>query len=232
MLQARYTHGPGIDEPIAVTKAGSTFFYHQDGLGTVTELTDSTGAVAKSYAYDAYGNLVDQTGTVDQPYTYTGGELDSETGLYYYRARAYDPIIARFFQVDPLGFDSGDVNLYTYVKNNPSNFIDPFGELKRSPHRPIRPPLTRILYGNYCGPGSRGGVPINDLDAACKDHDDCYGKLGLQGFDAFKDNSSEQSCSLKDECDRDLCERAKKFGPKTSSGAVARKLVITIFCKG
>ena len=49
-LQARYTHGPGIDEPIAVTKAGSTFFYHQDGLGTVTDLTDSTGVTAKSYS--------------------------------------------------------------------------------------------------------------------------------------------------------------------------------------
>jgi len=59
VLQARYTHGPGIDEPIAVTKGGSTFFYHQDGLGSVTELTDSTGAVAKAYAYDAYGNILD-----------------------------------------------------------------------------------------------------------------------------------------------------------------------------
>ncbi len=44
VLQARYTHGPGIDEPIAVAQGGSTFFYHQDGLGSVTELTDSTGA--------------------------------------------------------------------------------------------------------------------------------------------------------------------------------------------
>ena len=50
-LVARYTHGPGIDEPIAVTKGGSTFFYHQDGLGSVTDLTDSAGATAKSYSY-------------------------------------------------------------------------------------------------------------------------------------------------------------------------------------
>lgn len=91
VLQARYTHGPGIDEPIAVTKGSSTFFYHQDGLGTVTELTDSAGVVAKAYAYDAYGNLVDQTGTLEQPYTYTGREFDSESGLMYYRARYYDP---------------------------------------------------------------------------------------------------------------------------------------------
>ena len=115
VLQARYTHGPGIDEPIAVTKGGSTFFYHQDGLGTVTDLTDSTSATAKSYAYDAYGTIVDQTGTVDQPYTYTGREFDSESGLYYYRERYYDSKTGRFLQQDPIGI-TGDLNLYAYVQ--------------------------------------------------------------------------------------------------------------------
>jgi RHS repeat-associated protein len=130
VLQARYTHGPGIDEPIAVTRGGNTFFYHQDGLGTVTDLTDSAGATAKSYAYDAYGNLVDQTGTVDQPYTYTGREFDAETGLYHYRARYYDSQIGRFLQKDPMGFVGPEMNAYSYVTNNPTNFADPMG-LKR-----------------------------------------------------------------------------------------------------
>ena len=83
VLQARYTHGPGIDEPIAVTKDATTFFYHQDGLGSVTDLTDSVEATAKSYSYDAYGNILDSPGAVDQPYTYAGRELDQETELYY-----------------------------------------------------------------------------------------------------------------------------------------------------
>ena len=126
VLQTRYTHGPGIDEPIAVTKAGSTFFYHQDGLGTVTDLTDSTGATAKSYSYDAYGTIVDQTGTVEQPYAYTGRELDSESGLHYYRARYYDSTMGRFSRKDPIGL-SGGINLYGYVSNNPVNLTDPFG---------------------------------------------------------------------------------------------------------
>jgi RHS repeat-associated protein len=142
VLQARYTHGPGIDEPIAVTKAGATFFYHQDGLGTVTDLTDSSGATAKSYAYDAYGTIVDQTGTVEQPYTYTGREFDSETGLYYYRARNYDPIAGRFLRYDPIGFDGGSQNLYEYVKNNPANAIDPNGLFSRRPYKPINPGQT------------------------------------------------------------------------------------------
>ncbi len=126
VLQARYTHGPGIDEPIAVTKFGSTFFYHQDSSSTVTELTDITGTVAKSYAYDSYGSLIDQPGAVDQPYTYTGRELDAETGLYYYRARYYDATIGRFLQKDPVGVTRG-ANRYSYARNNPSSFIDPYG---------------------------------------------------------------------------------------------------------
>ncbi|MDN5942202.1 MAG: hypothetical protein L0H94_10000, partial [Nitrospira sp.] len=126
VLQARYTHGPGIDEPIAMTKGGSTFFYHQDGLGTVTDLSDSAGATAKSYSYDAHGNIVDQTGTVDQPYTYTGREFDSESGLYYLRARSFDPIAGRFFQKDPIGLRGG-LNLYRYAFDNPVRFTDPRG---------------------------------------------------------------------------------------------------------
>ena len=129
VLQARYTHGPGIDEPMAVTKGGSTFFYHQDGLGSVTELTDSAGATAKSYSYDAYGNIVDQTGTLEQPFTYTGREFDSESGLMYYRARTYDPTTGRFLQEDPIGFRGGDINLYRYVRSNPTNRMDPSGTI-------------------------------------------------------------------------------------------------------
>jgi len=127
VLQARYTHGPGIDEPVAVTKGATTFFYHQDGLGSVTDLTDSAGGTAKSYSYDAYGTIVDQTGSVEQPYTYTGRELDSETGLYYYRARYYDAATGRFLQKDPIGLGGGDVNFYNYVRSNPPRLTDPFG---------------------------------------------------------------------------------------------------------
>ena len=134
-LQARYTHGPGIDEPIAVTKGSSTYFYHQDGLGTVTDLTDSAGVTAKSYAYDAYGNILESPGTLEQPYTYTGREFDSESGLYYYRARSYDSTAGRFLEKDPIGL-SGGINLYTYVKDNPVNLTDPDGLAPKLPKPP------------------------------------------------------------------------------------------------
>ncbi|WP_413937141.1 RHS repeat-associated core domain-containing protein, partial [Nitrospira sp. BLG_1] len=141
-LVARYTHGPGIDEPIAVTKGGSTFFYHQDGLGSVTDLTDSSGATAKSYSYDAYGNILEAPGTVDQPYTYTGREFDAESGLYYYRARNYDPTTGRFLQQDPIG-GLNNPNLYSYVRNAPTNLIDPLGLIESTVDAAIRNAISR-----------------------------------------------------------------------------------------
>jgi RHS repeat-associated protein len=58
---------------------------------------------------------------------YTGRELDAETGLYFYRSRYYDPSVGRFLSEDPIGFGAQDANLYRYVGNSPTNFIDPMG---------------------------------------------------------------------------------------------------------
>ena len=73
------------------------------------------------------GNIVQQSGNVENVYTYTGREWDTEAGLYYYRARYYDPTLGRFINGDPIGFAGGDVNFYVYVQNNPVNLIDPLG---------------------------------------------------------------------------------------------------------
>ncbi|MBK8276652.1 MAG: RHS repeat-associated core domain-containing protein, partial [Nitrospira sp.] len=78
-------------------------------------------------------------GTVEQPYTYTGREFDSESGLYYYRARYYDPASGRFLQEDPMGVVGGDINLLRYVRNNPVNLLDPFGLVDKPPSRNIKP---------------------------------------------------------------------------------------------
>jgi RHS repeat-associated protein len=111
---------------------GGHFAYHADGLGSITTLTDLNGTPVRSYTYDSFGRLVAQTGTVTNPYTYTGRELDPESGLYYYRARYYDPLTGRFLQEDPfkgmlqlpLSF-----NPYPYVLGNPLRFTDPTGQV-------------------------------------------------------------------------------------------------------
>ena len=123
-IVARYTHGPGIDEPFIMEKNVQSFYYHADGLGSITELTNQTGTVAQRYTYSSFGKIESQLDpNLVQPYTYTSRELDLETGLYYYRARYYDGNTGRFMQEDPLKFGGGDVNFYSYVGNSSANFV-------------------------------------------------------------------------------------------------------------
>jgi RHS repeat-associated protein len=123
---ARYTMGSGIDQPLGETCGSTTSFYQADGLGSVTSLTDSSGAIANTYTYDSFGNQSATTGTVVNPFRYTARELDSETGLMYYRARYYDPNTGRFLSEDPLSA-LGKLNFYPYVGNGPTGSVDPTG---------------------------------------------------------------------------------------------------------
>lgn len=122
-----YTHNLAIDDPLAMTTNGQTYYYHKDGLGSVVALSDSTGTVVQKYDYDSFGNI---TSTLNQnfiqPYTFTGREFDPESGLYYLRTRELDSKTGTFTQKDPIGF-AGGINLYSYVGNAPTNFVDPFG---------------------------------------------------------------------------------------------------------
>lgn len=127
-----YTHGPGIDEPLALERSGLYYYFHADGLGSLTAITDQSRNIVQSYEYSSFG-AVTQSTEFRNSFTYTGREWDPETGLYYYNARYYDPIVGRFISKDPIGFDGGDVNLYAYVGNNITNFTDPTGLTKSDP---------------------------------------------------------------------------------------------------
>jgi RHS repeat-associated protein len=125
---ARYTQGEGIDEPLAMLRTGTTFYYEADGLGSVTSLTNSSGTVSATYTYDTFGNLTASTGSVTNSFRYTGRESDPETGLYYYRARYYDPQVGRFLSEDPAGPSDG-LSHYAYVENNPVALTDSSGRV-------------------------------------------------------------------------------------------------------
>ena len=142
---ARYSQGQSIDEPVAVQRATTTDYYEEDGLGSITSLTATNGAVAQSYTYDSFGNLTNSSGSLTNFFRYTGREFDSETSLYYYRARFYDPSAGRFLSEDPLSpelmFDNLEV--YEYVENDPVDFEDPLGLYKIAkpkPGHPVTPP--------------------------------------------------------------------------------------------
>ncbi len=122
-LLVSYFQGPGIDNPISMTRDGQTYCYHTDALGSVTELTDAGGNIVQSYRYDAFGSIVQQSGSIKNAFTYTGREYDANTGLYYYRARYYDAETGRFLSRDPVY----SANLYVYVVNNPLMLIEPMG---------------------------------------------------------------------------------------------------------
>ncbi len=132
-LQSKYMRGVVIDEivngydyPTSNPADKVNVTYHHDQLNSVTALTGHAGATEATVSYDVFGKPLSETGSVSNDMLFTGREYDRDSGLYYYRARYYDPEIGRFTSEDPLGFNAG-INFYVYVNNNPINLNDPTG---------------------------------------------------------------------------------------------------------
>jgi len=123
----QYVYGLDL---ISQQQSGEQSVYLVDGLGSTRGLTDAIGEVASTYIYDAYGNLVSSTGTVQNNYLYTGEQFDSNVGHLYLRNRYYDPTTGRFTSRDIFeGFltDPQSLAKYPYVHANPVNATDPSG---------------------------------------------------------------------------------------------------------
>jgi len=155
-IGATYLTGLQIDEVLARYGASGDRTLIADALGSVLAQTDGAGAVQTQYRYSPYGET-QTTGTNDaNPVQYTGREND-QTGLYYYRARYYDPQLKRFISEDPIGLGGG-VNQYAYVGGNPINFIDPWGLKDRLINsQPAGPNGPQITFNNDV----RGGPSTN-----------------------------------------------------------------------
>ena len=131
-LQNRYLYGPAVDEVLARISSGGTLaWYLTDRLGSVRDIVSTTGTVLDHVIYDSYGNVTSETNATNgDRFKFTGREYDAATGLYYYRARYYDPQTGRFCGEDPLSFGGGDTNLYLYCSNDPVNNFDPTGNAR------------------------------------------------------------------------------------------------------
>jgi RHS repeat-associated protein len=104
-----------------IDAAGAVLYYQHDQYGSTRLLTNPAGAVAATFSFDPYGNLTGRTGTADTPLRWNGQNQD--TGLYYLRARYYDPTTAQFLTVDPLAAATGA--RYSYAGGNPITGADP-----------------------------------------------------------------------------------------------------------
>jgi RHS repeat-associated protein len=135
-VQTRYLHGSHLDEIWgSVSAAGNAAWYWTDRLGSVRDITDGAGTVVDHINYDSFGNVLSETNpAAGSRYKFTGRELDSTTGLYHYRDRQYDPTDGRFTSEDRKGFRGGDLNLYGYVHNQPTGWVDPTGFDRAKPN--------------------------------------------------------------------------------------------------
>jgi RHS repeat-associated protein len=123
---ARYSQTEEIDEPLAMLRSSATSYFHADGLGSTTSLSNSAGSLVQTYTFDSFGNTTASTGSLTNSFRYTAREFDTETGLYFYRARYFDPQAGRLLSEDPAAFDAGN-NFYANVGNDPTTAVDPSG---------------------------------------------------------------------------------------------------------
>jgi len=117
---------------IAAKKDSGISYFHLDHLGGLSLATDYTGETVQSASYYPYGETRESSGPENFQYKFTGQEEDPESGLYYYGARFYDPVIGRFISADSVVQAPGDpqtLNRYAYCRNNPLLYTDPTGHI-------------------------------------------------------------------------------------------------------
>lgn len=178
---AEYSYYPGLDNLHALVVGDAAYYAHEDFMGNVGALTDSTQAIKRTYGYDEWGNLV--SGSDNLPFNgvdrarwkgalWMGPEVDA----YYMRNRWYESGTGRFLSEDPIGV-AGGINPMIFAGSDPINGSDPVGLYPDKAYRlrewaffywpwsftegppPLAPPgLGELMkYSIGAGPGGGGG---------------------------------------------------------------------------
>jgi RHS repeat-associated protein len=138
-VSVTYTRGPdlsgslegagGIGGLLARTHSGNHhFFYHADGNGNISAILNEAGNLVAQYRYDPFGNVTYSKGALADInlYRFSSKEFTTNSGLYYYGFRFYDPNLQRWLNKDPIG-EAGGINLYGFLGNDPVNWVDVYG---------------------------------------------------------------------------------------------------------
>jgi RHS repeat-associated protein len=160
-LLSRYLYAPAVDELLARTSSGGSIaWYLTDKDGGVETICDSGGDILNQVVYDSYGQIVTETTPANgDRFKYADMEYDPAVGIYYDRARSYNPATGRFLQQDPLGLAAGDVNIYRYVGNNPVTLSDPSG---------LKPVVTETEVNDSAPPSASSGPKNSSPDDCCR----------------------------------------------------------------
>jgi RHS repeat-associated protein len=126
-VKAYYVYGLGLLYRITPDEQRAT--YHFNHRGDTIALSNDRQNLTDLYTYDEFGNLLDRRGSTPNPFTFVGrhGVMQETPSFYFMRARYYDAEAGRFLSEDPLGFEGGDWNLYSYTASNPIGYIDSQG---------------------------------------------------------------------------------------------------------
>jgi RHS repeat-associated protein len=156
-VTAEYTAEPGLyGNVISQNRGGVESQFHYDAQGSTLAVTDDNQNVIDTFAYTAFGEVTERTGTTEVPFQYIGQKgyyRDSLTGQCSVRRRAYEPMRARWLSFDPLGVLQRFPNAYAYAANRTLMFLDPSG-------------LVFICAGSGGNFSTFVGIPLKALNGA------------------------------------------------------------------
>jgi RHS repeat-associated protein len=175
-LTAAYLHGPGIDQPLLMIRGGQRSYLHSRLLGTVAAVSDADGKVSDRFEIDSFGRAIGSNEEATVPFLFTGRAYDHDLGIYYYRARYYDPDTGRFLSEDPNWGELDDTvqhNRYLYARNAPTRHRDPMGlapDFFDDLNRPLSLDIAKVAGHAKKGPSVKQviyqGAPKNSLNPA------------------------------------------------------------------
>jgi RHS repeat-associated protein len=162
-----------------IAQNSQSYFYLKDEIGSISDISDANGNHLQHFVYSAFGEkLATQDGSgndisanpvLNTTYSFAGRELDPESGLYYNRARYYDPNTGRFLQQDPtpgaLNLPTTIANSYNYAGNNPFNLVDPSGRSVWSFIGDVFVAAVIIVAAIIIGPAIAAAVGLDGIAA-------------------------------------------------------------------